>query len=129
MDVGRRGSWRDFRRASLYAVLPALIVAYLFGASFSLYLLVLLGSYAIIAWLIYEQIREAIKMIDIINGRDFKHRSAMLMIRRERRMVGYAAAFIHLLEMLKKGEGTDIVEIGEEHEGAQRLVTDTYAPA
>jgi hypothetical protein len=123
------GSWRDFRRASLYAVLPALVLSYLFGAGFALYFLVLFGSYAIIAWIIYEQIREAIKMIDIINGRDFKSRSAILMIRRERRMIGYAAAFIHLLEMLKKGEGTDIVEIGEEHEGALRLVTDTYAPA
>ena len=44
-------------------------------------------------------------------------------------ITGYAAAFIHLLELLKKGEGTDVVEIGEEHEGALRLVTDTYAPA
>jgi hypothetical protein len=44
-------------------------------------------------------------------------------------MIGYAAAFIHLLEMLKKGEGTDVIELGEEHEGALRLVTDTYAPA
>jgi len=123
------GSWRDLRRAGLYAFLPALIIASLFGASFAWYFLVLFGSYAIIAWIIYEQIREAIKMADIINGRDFKSRSAMLMMRRERRMIGYAAAFIHLLEMLKKGEGTDVIELGEEHEGALRLVTDTYAPA
>src|SRR4051812_26079040 len=123
------GSWRDFRRALLYAFLPALIIAYILGAGFAQYFLVLFGSYAIITWIIYEQIRDAIKIGDIVNGREFKHRSAILMMRRERRITGYAAAFIHLLELLKKGEGTDVVEIGEEHEGALRLVTDTYAPA
>jgi|tagenome__1003787_1003787.scaffolds.fasta_scaffold20939839_3 hypothetical protein len=30
----------------------------------------------------------------------------------ERRMIGYAAAFIHLLEMLKKGEGTEVIDGG-----------------
>src|SRR3954464_2344513 len=123
------GSWRDFRRAMLYAFFPALVLAYLFGASLALYFLMLLGSYAIITWVIYEQIRDAIKVGDIVNGREFKHRSAILLMRRERRITGYAAAFIHLLELLKKGEGTDVVEIGEEQEGALHLVTDIYAPA
>jgi len=123
------GSWRDFRRALLYAFLPALFATYIFSAGFARFFLVLFGSYAIITWVIYEQIRDAIKIGGIVNGREFKHRSAILMIRRERRITGYAAAFIHLLELLKKGEGTDVVEIGEEHEGALRLVTDTYAPA
>src|SRR5215210_3449510 len=49
------GSWRDLRRAGLYAFLPALILAYLFGAGLALYFLVLFGSYAIITWVIYEQ--------------------------------------------------------------------------
>jgi hypothetical protein len=123
------GSWQDVRRAGLYAFFPALFVAYLLATSLATYFLVLFGSYAIITWVIYEQIREAIKILDIINGREFKHRSAILMMRRERRITGYAAAFIHLLELLRKGEGIDVVEIGEEHEGALRLVTDTYAPA
>ena len=116
-------------RALLYALLPALFTAFLFSAGPVRYFLVLFVSYAIITWVIYEQIRDAIKIGDIVNGREFKHRSAILMMRRERRITGYAAAFIHLLELLKKGEGTDVVEIGEEHEGALRLVTDTYAPA
>ena len=123
------GSWRDFRRALLYAFLPALIITFILGSGFARYFLVLFVSYAIITWVIYEQIREANKILDIINGREFKHRSAILMMRRERRITGYAASFIHLLELLRKGEGTDVIEIGEEHEDALRLVTDTYAPA
>src|SRR3954464_1138307 len=85
------GSWRDFRRALLYAFLPALIIAYILGAGFARYFFVLFVSYAIITWVIFEQIRDAIKIGDILNGREFKHRSAILMIRRERRITGYAA--------------------------------------
>src|SRR3954453_11943051 len=54
------GSWRDFRRALLYAFLPALFTAYLFSAGPTRYFFALFGSYAIITWVIYEQIRDAI---------------------------------------------------------------------
>ncbi len=44
-------------------------------------------------------------------------------------MVGYAVAFTKLLEAMRTWEGTEIIQIGPEHEPALRLVTDTYAPA
>jgi hypothetical protein len=51
------------------------------------------------------------------------------MARRERPMIGYAHAFVQLLEKLQNWEGTDIIEIGEETEPALRLVTDAYNAA
>jgi hypothetical protein len=82
-------------------------------------------------WAIYEQLREAIRISDMLTGREFKHKSLILMARRERRMIGYAHAFVQFLEKLKEWEGTEVIEIGEEddHESALRLVTDTYVAA
>ena len=58
-----------------------------------------------------------------------KNKSLVLMARRERQMIGYAHAFVQLLEKLQNWEGTDIIEIGEETEPALRLVTDAYNAA
>jgi hypothetical protein len=80
-------------------------------------------------WLIFEQLRLAIKVSDLLGGREFKHRSLVLMARRERTMIGYAYCFKQLLEKMKDWEGAEVIEIGEEHEGALRLVTDVYAPS
>ena len=65
----------------------------------------------------------------MLNGREFKHKSLVLMARRERAMIGYGYAFIQLLEKMKNWEGIEVIQIGEEHEGALRLVTDVYAPS
>jgi len=81
------------------------------------------------AWFIYEQLRLAIKIVDMLNGREFKHKSLVLMVQRERVMIGYGYAFMQLLEKLQTWEGTEVIEIGEEHEGALRLVTDVRAAA
>ena len=88
-----------------------------------------IGIFAASTWIIYEQLREAIRISDLLNGRNFKSRSLALLMRRERRMVGYAVAFTKLLEAMRTWEGTEIIQIGPEHEPALRLVTDTYAPA
>jgi len=81
-------------------------------------------------YLIYEQLRLAIRIQDMLGGREFKNKSLVLMARRERRLIGYAHAFAQFLEKLKEWEGTEIIEIGEDdHDRALRLVTDTYAPA
>ena len=84
--------------------------------------------WAVCAFLIFEQLRLAIRISDMLNGREFKHRSLVLMARRERAVIGYGYAFINLLEKMKNWEGTEVIQIGEEHEGALRLVTDVYAP-
>ena len=85
--------------------------------------------FAISSRLIYEQIRMAIRISDMLDGREFKHKSLTLMARRERQMVGYALVFLNFLEKLKEWEGTEVITLGEEHEPALRLVTDTYAAA
>jgi hypothetical protein len=47
--------------------------------------------------------------------------------RRERADIGYDHIFIQLSVKMKHWEGTVVIQIGEEHEGALRLVTDVYA--
>ena len=79
--------------------------------------------------LTYEQLRFAIRISDMLNGREFKHKSLTLMARRERQTIGYALVFLQFLEKLKEWEGTEVITLGEEHEPALRLVTDTYAAA
>jgi hypothetical protein len=79
--------------------------------------------------LIYEQLRLAIRIGDMLDGREFKNKSLVLMARRERQMVGYAHAFVQLLEKLQEWEGTDVIQIGEDTEPALRLVTDAYSAA
>jgi hypothetical protein len=85
--------------------------------------------FSIATFLIYEQLRIAIRVQDMLDGREFKNKSLVLMARRERQMVGYAHAFVQLLEKLQNWEGTDIIEIGEDTEPALRLVTDAYNAA
>jgi hypothetical protein len=80
-------------------------------------------------WIIYEQLRIAIRIQDMLDGREFKNKSLVLMARRERQIIGYAHAFVQLLEKLQNWEGTDIIEIGEDTEPALRLVTDAYNAA
>jgi hypothetical protein len=85
--------------------------------------------FAFATWVIYEQLRLAIRIQDMLDGREFKNKSLALMARRERQTIGYAYAFLQFLEKLQSWEGTEIIEIGEEHEGALRLVTNTRAAA
>jgi hypothetical protein len=125
------GSWHEIRRSSLYAILPAFILTVLISNALSFFLFIpaLLISFVGITWLIYEQLRETIKVVDIISGRNFKNKSAMLHMRRERQIIGYVLAFKNMLGMMQNWSGTDVIELGDEHEGALRLVTDIHAPA
>ena len=95
----------------------------------ALQLIGFLFLWGIAGWLIFEQLRLAIKVADLLNGREFKDKSLVLMARRERAMIGYGYCFVQLLEKMKDWEGTEVIQIGEEHEGALRLVTDVYASA
>ena len=92
-------------------------------------MVVFLGCLALSTWILYEQLRFAIRISDMLSGREFKHKSLALMARRERQMVGYAVAFKQFLEKLQAWEGTEVITLGEEHEPALRLVTDYYAAA
>jgi hypothetical protein len=146
-------SRRDFWRAGVISFFIALIGVSLFSAVFShvpvmmasprgmiqqqllipwwVWALIMAFVFSFGTWLIYEQLRLAIRIEDMLNGRQFKDKSLVLMARRERQMVGYAHAFVALLDKLKEWEGTDIIEIGQEddHDRALRLITDTYHAA
>lgn len=125
-------SKRDFYRATLFSFFPA---AFLAGLSMQALppgtaIFEFFAVWGVGTWFLYEQLREAIKVSDVLDGRKFKHRSFVLFARRERRMIGYAVAFSHLLKELETWEGEEIITLGEEHESALRMVTDTfYAPA
>jgi hypothetical protein len=126
-------SRRDFYRAMIISFFVAAllngIITGITNMGMLSSLLYFIGIFAASAWIIYEQLREAIRISDLLTGRNFKNRSLALLMRRERRMVGYAVAFTKLLEAMRTWEGTEIIQIGPEHEPALRLVTDTYAPA
>jgi hypothetical protein len=125
-------SRRDFYRAALICFFPAAIVGGISinGLPIGISMFLFFAIWGVGTWLLYGQLCEAIKVLDVLEGRKFKDRSFMLFARRERRMIGYAVAFSHLLKELGNWEGEEIITLGEEHESALRLVTDTpYAPA
>jgi hypothetical protein len=140
-------SRRDFYRAAIIAFFAALVIP-VFLAYINVYaqtyaprgaqtpgipgwviVLSFFAIFAIVMWAIYEQLRIAIRISDMLNGREFKHKSLALMARRERQVIGYGVAFLQFLEKLQDWEGTEVITLGEEHVPALRLVTDTYAPA
>jgi hypothetical protein len=126
-------SRRDFSRALIFAFFIAAILSTIITGTTHMGMLgqgvYFTGIFVAATWIIYEQLREAIKISDVLAGRNFKSRSLALLVRRERRMVGYAVAFTKLLEAMRTWEGTEVIHIGPEHEPALRLVTDIYAPA
>jgi hypothetical protein len=126
-------SRRDLYRAIIFSFFIATLLASLIMGVTNMGMLgggfYFCGIFVAATWIIYEQLREAIKISDLLTGRNFKSRSLALLVRRERRMVGYAVAFTQLLAAMRTWEGTEVIQIGPEHEPALRLVTDTYAPA
>ena len=136
------GTRRDFYRAAIIALVGAFFITVLLevmfehplngqGISLPAWISLLLFFCLFVGgtWIIYEQLRLAIRIADMLDGREFKHKSLALMARRERQVIGYGVAFLHFLEKLRDWEGTEVITLGEEHEPALRLVTDTYAPA
>jgi len=141
-------SRRDFQRAAGIAFIGAFLITALFVGLFEnaqritvnglpsqpsdlpvwVALLLFFSLFAIGTWAIYEQLRLAIRIADMLDGREFKHKSLALMARRERQVIGYGVAFLQFLEKLRDWEGTEVITLGEEHVPALRLVTDTYAP-
>jgi hypothetical protein len=136
------GTRRDFYRAAVMGfIIASLFTAFFVGMSANalktqggdlpvwVALLLFVIVFLIGTWVIYEQLRLAIRISDMLDGREFKHKSLALMAKRERQVIGYGVAFLQFLEKLQDWEGTEVITLGEEHVPALRLVTDTYAPA
>jgi hypothetical protein len=104
---------RDINRAIRFAALPALLVAviYPFFVSVSLTADLFLGIavFIILAYGIYQQIREEIRVSDIIDGRTFKCKSVVTLIEKERIINVMAGAFRDLLEAMKTWGGTEAI--------------------
>jgi len=144
------GSKRDFYRSLIFGFLGAIITVSLInylaglqpanpyprqfaapGLSTQATFLLFLFIFPLFTWLIYEQLREAIKVADLVNGREFKHRSLVLMARRERQILGLSEVLREFLEKIAQEEQTGAAPIvlGAEHAWAVSLVTDTHAAA
>jgi hypothetical protein len=104
---------RDIRLAALCA-LPIILIVYLvfsgiYGGA-GVMLLALL-FYAVAAYAIYNQIREQIKISDIIEGRDFACRSVLLLLEKEEMLLDTAVRFRRFLEYMKTWGGKEAVPI------------------
>ncbi len=114
---------RDLKRAAWRAGPIALLVALLvYGYSpFSLGGVVIWGvtpavlaglvSFVVLAWLIYHQIREEIRVRDILTGRVFTCRSVLRLVEKEELLIVMAAKFRYFLETMKTWDTEEMVLI------------------
>jgi hypothetical protein len=71
---------------------------------------------------IYDSIREQIRVRDILDGRFFKCKSVVTLITKEQNIAEMANAFRHLLEAMKNWGGREIIELEPYKEPALRLI-------
>ncbi len=103
---------RDFLKALLWTIPIALILIPI--------TIPLMGSFVgprlapflflLILWLLYNQIREQIKISDMLNGRFFSCRSVIRLAAKEQMITNYAVIFIRFLEAMKTWGGQEIIE-------------------
>jgi hypothetical protein len=104
---------RDIRLAALYA-LPVPILIFLIFINiygFGGVWFITLVLYGVGVWAIYNQIREQIKISDIIEGRDFACRSVLMLLEKEEMLVDTAVRFRRFLEYMKTWGGKEVVPI------------------
>lgn len=71
---------------------------------------------------IYDSIREQIRVRDILDGRFFKCKSVVSLITKEQNIAEMANAFRHLLEAMKNWGGREIIELEPYKEPVLRLI-------
>jgi hypothetical protein len=123
---------RDLFRALRYAALATAAVV-LFAMITGMFPSVVLGlgilAYPVSTFIIYHQIREEIRVSDILDGRPFACRSVVTLMEKEETVKRMAVAFRHLLEALKNWGGSEIVEITPERPPTLKLVEPRDAAA
>jgi hypothetical protein len=104
---------RDIRLAALYALPVPLLVFLIFSNvyGFGGVWFITLVLYGAAVWAIYNQIREQIKISDIIEGRDFACRSVLLLLEKEEMLLDMAVRFRRFLEYMKTWGGREAVPI------------------
>jgi hypothetical protein len=123
---------RDLKRAALYGAGLAILGALLFRAlGLGLPQAVLLGllAFAAAACGIYQQIREEIRVSDILAGRSFSCRSVVTLMEKEKTVTDMAVVFRRFLEAMKDWGGKEIIDIAPDQEPVLRTIEPPHAAA
>lgn len=124
---------RDLTRAAKYGAGLGLLVAILAypilgtGPGMSLSLGIL--AFAVLTYGIYQQIREEIRISDILSGRRFACRSVLALMAKERIVTTMAIEFRHFLEAMKTWGGAEAIDIEPEEKPTVRVLEPRHAAA
>jgi hypothetical protein len=124
---------RDLIRAAKYGAGLGLLIAILAypvlgvgpGTSLLLGVLAFVGA----TYVIYQQIREEIRVSDILTGRSFACRSVITLIEKERTITEMAVVFRHLLEAMKTWGEAEAIAIEPEQKPTVQVLEPRHAAA
>jgi hypothetical protein len=119
---------RDVIKSTIYGTLLAMVV-YLFISFFAnnVSVLLLVLGIPILTYLIYNRIRERIKINDIINGRSFSCHSISTLMEKEQAILNTAVMFREFLEAMKTWGGKGIIEIEPATKPQLRIIEPPHA--
>lgn len=80
-------------------------------------------------YLIYQNIREQVRVSDILDGRFFTCRSVVTLMAKEQEIAEMAHAFRHLLEAMKNWGGKELIELKPYQAPAMRVIEPPQAAA
>ena len=118
LTPGHRG--RDIRKAIVFAIIPALLIAGIIanfippplGIEDRLTIVVL--CFIILTYLIYHQIREEVIVKDLLTGRDFKARSFLDLLLKEQMIRKAAAVFQKVVDQARTWHEPEVIELQEQ---------------
>jgi hypothetical protein len=97
--------WRDVKRALLLAVPIALVFG--FGVSRVFFFIVL----PIASYMIYQQIREEVRVNDLLTGRDFKARSFLSLLQKEHAIRKMSDIFATVVAQSKTWQEPEVITL------------------
>ena len=114
----------QLRKAMIISGVLGFFVYGLFApqAGFGDAILILFSVFAVGSFVIYHNIREQIRVRDILNGRFFACKSVVSLMAKEQNIAEMANAFRHLLEAMKNWGGREIIELEPYKEPVLRLI-------
>jgi hypothetical protein len=121
---------RDAFRAILWGFFPGLLLS-IFLIAYTqntlrwgpgTMLLIPLVVWPAVIYAVYTQIRELVKVSDILTGRTFVCRSVCTLVAKEQTITEMAVVFRCFLETMKDWGGTEVIEISPERRPVLRLI-------
>jgi hypothetical protein len=122
---------RDFVRAGKYAAALGFVVFILlagtqgFGFGVGVGVLVFAGG----TLLIYQNIREEIRVADMLTGRSFTCRSVVTLVAKEQSITEMAGVFRRFLEAMKNWGGKEVIAIEPDQVPTLRVIEPPHAAA